>query len=428
MSRIEIKRDILLGTAGSATQIDGGDFGHTWNLWYSAGKIKDGSDPAVAAGHWERWRDDAMLMARMGIQTCRLGIEWARVEPSEGCFDEYAIDHIKEELMLLNGLGIRPLITLHHFTNPVWFEVCGGWDEPKNIVYFLRYVERIITRLGHLCDDYVTINEPNVYALNGYRDGIWPPGKKNLRSAMRAMSVMASAHIRAYRLIHRLRREMGLRGTRVGVALHMRSFAPKNRANPAHCDSAAMAERLFQTLIAEAVTVGRFAPPLHDYARARPGRYCDFHGLNYYTRSTVSGLRDGTKMYSQRSDLGWEIYPQGLIQCAEKLMRICSLPIYVTENGVCDNRDAFRCRFIYDHLMAISRSSLPFERYYYWSFLDNFEWLEGTSARFGLVEVDFSTMERRVKKSGRFYSELINRREISPDMYEEFLSMESYHH
>ena len=109
-------------------------------------------------------------------------------------------------------------------------------------------------------------------------------------------------------------------------------------------------------------------------------------------------------------------------------MKLCALPIYVTENGVCDNRDAFRCRFIFDQLMAINRSGLPIERYYHWSFLDNFEWLEGMSARFGLVEVDPATLKRQVKKSGRFYSQIIRNHAVTPEMYEEFVAMESYHH
>lgn len=428
MDRIDLKPNVLLGVAGSATQADGGDFGHTWNLWYNAGKIKDGFDPTVAAQHWAKWREDTMLMSRLGIESYRLGIEWARVEPTEGNFDEYAIDRIKDELMLLNGLGIRPIITLHHFTNPLWFEVSGGWSEPKNIVYYLRYVERIVTRLGHLCDEYITIDEPNTYAHNGYRDGIWPPGKKNLIDAMNVMSVMAAAHIRAYRLIHRLRRDMGLRATRVGIALHMRPFVPKNRTSPADNAARVMSERLFQTLIAEAVILGKFSRPLKNLSRAKPGRYCDFHGLSYYTRATLSGLSAGARVYGAKNDLGWEIYPQGLVQCAEKLMKMCSLPIYITSNGTCDNNDEFRCRFIYDHLIAINNSSLPIERYYYRGFVDGFEWLDGASARFGLVHVDFKTMERTVKKSGRFYSELIKQRAITQAIYSEFLALTSYHH
>ena len=428
MSRVDLKPNMLLGTASSATQIDGGDFGHTWNLWYNAGKIKDGSNPAIAAQHWDKWREDTILMARMGIATYLMSIEWARIEPSEGCFDEYAIDRVKEELILLTSLGIRPIITLHHFTNPLWFEVCGGWENPKNIVYYLRYVERVVTRLGHLCDEYITINEPNVYAFKGYLEGIWPPGKKNLVTAMQVMSVMTAAHIRAYRLIHRLRGEMGLRGARVGISLHMRVFVPKNRANPAQSASTALAEHLFQTLIAEAVTLGKFSPPLKNVSRAKPGRYCDFHGISYYSRSAVTALKDGVRHHGAKNDLGWEIYPQGLIMCAEKIMKLCMLPIYITGNGTCDNKDAFRCRFIYDHLVAISRSSLPFERYYHWCFTDGFDWLHGVSARFGIVHTDFETGERAVKKSGKFYSEIIREHAITQEIYDDYIALESYHH
>lgn len=428
MEKTELKKTMMLGVASSATQIDGGDLGHTWNVWCNAGRIKDGSNPATAVSHWERWREDALLMSQLGIETYRLSIEWARVEPKEGCFDEYAIDRIKEELMLLNALNIRPIITLHHFTNPLWFEAFGGWENPKNTVYFMRYVERIIGRIGHLCDEYITVNEPNVYALNGYRDGIWPPGKKSFKSAINVMSVMAAAHIRAYRLIHRLRAEMGLSGTRVGVALHMRVFIPKSKTNPAHVAAARMAERFFQTLIAEAVTNGKFTSPMKNLSRAKPGRYCDFHGLNYYSRSAVTGLADGTRSHSVKNDLGWEIYPQGIVSCAEKLLKICALPIYVTENGTCDNNDAFRSRFIYDQLVAISRSNLPFERYYHWTFTDNFEWLDGMSAKFGLVSVDAQTGERTVKRSGEFYSKIIAERAVSEELYSEYIAQQSYHH
>ena len=166
---------------------------------------------------------------------------------------------------------------------------------------------------------------------------------------------------------------------------------------------------------------------MKNYYRAKPGRYCDFHGVNYYSRSTVSGLRDGARRNCAKNDLGWEIYPQGLIQCARKLLKICSLPIYITENGVCDNKDAFRCRFIYDQLRAIASSGLPIERYYHWSFLDNFEWLDGMSARFGLVEVDPETGKRTVKKSGKFYSEIIKRGGIDEELFEEYVADEVYH-
>ncbi len=428
MPELQIKPNMLLGVSDSATQIDGGDFGHTWNLWHSSGRIKDNADPKNAADHWKKWYEDILLLARMGVETYKFSIEWSRIEPTEGVFDEFAIDKIKEKLLLMIGLSIRPIITLHCYTNPTWFEAYGGWAQQKNIVYFLRYVERIVSRLGHLCDEYITINEPNAYAYNGYHLGTWPPGKKNLNTAFAVMSNMAGAHIRAYRLIHRLRSEKNLTRTSVGITIHMRVFAPKSKSNPAHVATASMAERFFQTIFAEAVTVGKFSSPMTNVSRAKLGRYCDFHGLNYYTRSSITKFEHSTRHYCAKSDLGWEIYPQGMILCAQKLLKICNLPIYITENGVCDNNDSFRCRFIYDHLSLITSSPLPIERYYYRSYLDGFEWLHGTSARFGLVHVNFETGERFLKKSGKFYSKLIKERQLTEQMHQEFLNMQTYHH
>ncbi len=431
MQNLELNPNLLLGVSDCATKIEGGDFGHTWNLWHGSGRIKDNSNPAEVSNHWDKWYNDIIMLARMGVQTYRFSIEWARVEPSEGNFDEFAIDRIKEKLILLQSLSIRPMITLHYNTNPTWFEAYGGWEHANNIVYFLRYVERMVTRLGHLCDEYITINEPNAYAYNGYKVGVWPPGKKSNSAYFNVLSVMAAAHIRAYRLIHRLRSEMGLGKTMVSVALHMRVFAPKSKSNPAYVAAAALAERFFQTLFIEAAITGKFSSPMSNVSRAKPGVFCDFHAINYYTRSLISKFDHSTRHYCAKSDLGWEIYPQGLIICAKKLIK-CSkqpkLPIFVTENGVCDNDDIFRSRFIYDQLLVITGSPMPFERYYYHSFLDGLEWHHGISARFGLVHVDFETGQRTMKKSGKFYSEILKERMLTDEMHQEFLNMQTYHH
>lgn len=425
MKKIDINPNILMGVSSSATQIDGGELGHTWNYWYSGGKA---ADPSVSAGHWDKFREDCATLHALGVQTYRFSIDWARIEPSEGSFDEFAIDHIKEELMLLHAMKIRPIICLHHFTNPLWFDACGGWSMSKNIVYYLRYVERIITRLGHLCDDYITINEPNTYAFNGYHHGIWPPAKKKFSSAMNVISVMVAAHIRAYRLIHRLRAEMGLGHTMVGISLQMRVFEAKHRTNPAHNGAAAMAERMYQTLLAEAVTIGKFSAPLKNLSRAKIGRYCDFHGLSFSTRTIMTSTHPAVRPHSAKCDSRLEICPRGILLCARKLMKICALPIFVTDSGINDVEDKFRCRYIYDTVMAISKSTLPFERYYHRSFLDGFEWLDGYNAKFGLVEVDFETGERKMKKSGEFYRELITQKCVTSEMYAKFIAMQSYHH
>lgn len=427
MGVFELRPGMLLGAASAATQVDGGGFGHTWNDWYERGYIKDGSNPGIATGHWEHWRQDVMLMSKMGLMTYRFGVEWARIEPEEGCFNDDAIDHVREEILLLRGLGIKPLLTLHHFTNPMWFENKGGWEKPGNIWFFMRFAEKIVRSLGHLVSEYITINEPNVYAYNGYMNGSWPPGKKSVSAVMQVMSVMASAHIRTYRLIHDVRRSMGFDDTRVSVALHMRVFEPKNPKNPAQAAAASLAEHLFQGNLARALTTGEFTYPLKNHIRAYMGNYTDFHAINYYTRSTVTGLADGVRDGCFKNDLGWEIYPDGIVACAEKMQKIRRLPIYITENGTCDNADSFRCRYIYDHLAAMSNSDLPFERYYHWCFNDNFEWLEGESARFGIVHTDYETLDRTIKRSGEFYSAIIRSGGVTEELYRRYVEPQEYH-
>lgn len=427
MNEFRLKNSMLLGVASSATQVDGGDLAHSWNDWYEKGHIKDGSDPAVATDHWNRWREDVLLMHSMGIQTYRFGIEWARVEPAEGCFDESAIEHIKEEILFLIALGIRPLVTLHHFTVPMWFEEKGGWEEPENIRCFLIYVEKVVKSIGHLVNEYITVNEPNIYAMHGYFGGTWPPGKKSLSAAMNVMSCLATAHIKAYRLIHDVRRSMGFKDSRVSFANSMRVVEPKNRLNPVHVSACVLLEKYFQTLPAQAMLTGEFKKPLKNLGRVRQGAYCDFHALNYYSRSTVSGPADGVREDCSKNDLGWEIYPEGIVRCCKKLMEISPLPIYITANGTCDLNDGFRCRFIYDHLKLLCQSGLPVKRYYHWCFNDNFEWAEGNFARFGLVHTNYETLERSVKRSGEFYSAVIKNRGVTEEMYNEYVACQEYH-
>ena len=217
---------------------------------------------------------------------------------------------------------------------------------------------------------------------------------------------MAYCHIKAYEMIHSMREAMGFHDTKVGFANHVRVFDPKNPRNPLHRLFATVGEWAFQGAISRAMTLGQFRFPLKNHWNLPKGAYADFIGINYYTRSTVSGLADGVRANSPRNDLDWEIYPEGLIRCAEKLTKLLPRPIWVTENGTCDRDDRFRAKYICDHLKVICDSDLPFRRYYHWCFCDNFEWIEGVSARFGLVHVDHKTQERTVKASGRFYSAL----------------------
>jgi beta-glucosidase len=432
-----LKPGFLLGASAAATQIEGGELNHSWNDWYEKGHIHDGSNPARANEHYRLWRIDAALMRDLGIKTYRMGIEWARIEPEEGKFDQEAIKHYIAEVDLIRSYGIKPLVTLHHFTNPMWFENKGGFEDTSNVNSFLRFAELMVRAFGSRVSEYVTINEANVYAMLGYYSGEWPPGVKNYSRTMNVMSILAGTHIRAYEMIHRVRESAGFEDaaaasekTKVGFAHHARVFAPKNPKNPAHRAFAFIDEQIFQGCLAKAALTGRFERPLKDpFPSSKEnirGRYADFIGLNYYTRSAVTGLSDGVFAGAPVNDLGWEIYPEGIVECARTLHELLPVPVYVTENGTCDNDDSFRSRFIYDHLRAISESDLPFERYYHWCFCDNFEWLEGESSRFGLVHIDYATQQRTVKESGRFYSEIIKAGGVNRELFEKYAEPQIY--
>ena len=421
-----LKDGMLLGVATAATQIEGGDVNSNWNDWYRKGGIKDGTNPATGNDHWEKWEEDLDLMAKMGIQIYRFGVEWARIVPQPGQVNEEAVERYRREILALKQRGIQPLMTLHHFANPMWFENMGAFTKRENLHWFLEWVELAAERFGDLVSDYITINEPNVYATNSYFFAQWPPAKASLWDTIRVMENMAYCHIQAYNILHEKRRAMGYNDTMVGAANHMRVFAPKNEKNLWHKAGAKVSEFLFQSALLKAMYLGKFSLPLRNFANLPQGEYSDFHGVNYYSRSTVAGIGDGVRENSPRTDLDWEIYPKGIVECSQMLYDLMPRPLWVTENGTCDNNDRFRSRYVYEHLKAVCQSDLPFARYYHWCFCDNLEWIEGNSACFGLVSVDPVTRERRVKNSGKFYSAVIARGGVDQKTYDTYVSKQEY--
>jgi len=412
MKPFKLPADFLLGSATSATQIEGGDRNNTWFKWCEAGHIKDGTSCVRAADHWNRVEADVRLLAGTHQQIYRMGLEWSRIEPRDGVFNDDAILHYRNELSLLLESGIRPMLTLLHFSIPLWFADLGGFLNPQCVTYFERYVRYVVENLGDLVQDYATINEPNLYAINGYWFGLWPPGQKNFRRSMKVAANLARCHMKAYKLIHELR-DVGqfITPTYVAAVHNLIEFVPLRPRKADHV-AARVLSYLYQSAIVHAFTTGRFLPPLGFSGLFSRQLLADYMGINYYTRlaSHAKGFQFEPLPGTPRNDLGWEIYPEGLKKvCRWSHNHHTALPIWITENGTCDAADAFRTEFIYDHLKAISElieEGIPVERYYHWSLMDNFEWLEGESGRFGLVAVNFETQERTLRRSGEFYAEL----------------------
>lgn len=406
MGGFYLKQGMMLGTANAPTEIDGGDVAHSWKAWSESGHIADGADPQRAAGHWERWHEDCILMKRMGLKTVQLGVEWARVEPEEGVFSEDVLAHLKEEILLLRGLGIQPLLTLHQFSNPLWVEERGGWDSTDTIRLYLNFAEKIVRTVGHLVSEYITICDGGVYTVNAYYRGIWYPGKKSTKMAVKAASTLAAAHMRAYRLIHSIRRELGFKDTKVGFAMRFGAFDRKGAAA-----MLGMPERLMQMLMIEAMTTGRFNLPMKNYSRLRPGRYFDFHAVSFE--------------FQKETDANIHAIISAMREMLEKIPEGTDVPVYIIGSSGKAMGEEQRISCLYRQLKAISESEIPVERYYHRGFLDGFTWNQGEGARTGLVHVDFETMSRSVKKSGQFFGEIIANGGVNETMLAAYLPEEA---
>jgi len=411
-----------LGVATAATQIEGGDADTNWHHWAATpGHIADGSSPSRAADHWNRIDDDIALLHKLGVKHYRMGLEWARLEPAPGEFDDTALDHYVDELTKLRDVGIAPLVTLHHFNNPWWFEKAGGFLNRNGIATFERYARHVLPRLLPLARDWVTINEPNVYANAGYIDGNFPPGHHSMPQALKVMQHLAEAHISVYQIIHELRADAW-----VGVANHLRVFQPASRLNPANQAAARLTSYLFQDALLRAMSFGLFLPPFVPPRGTPVRRYYDFQGINYYSRSTVTGLRDGVAKGVPINDLGWEIYPKGLAIVAERVHRLYPGPIFVTENGTADAADSFRPLFLYDHIKAAVQAKAPIKRFYHWCFTDNWEWADGEGPRFGLVALDYETQERTPRESAKFYTDVALNGAVTEQAYAHWVAGREY--
>jgi len=418
MDAFQLPEDFLFGTATASLQIEGGDKNNNWYRFCEQGKTKDGTHCIVAADHWNRYEEDIQIMKDLHQDTYRLSVEWARIEPERGKFNKDALTHYRKIIQMLIDNGIQPLVTIHHFSNPIWFEDMGGWAKKESVDCFVNFTEKVVLSLGDLVSEWVTINEPNVYLEGTYSTGEFPPNKANFIHYFKGAKHMILAHIKAYKLIHKIRDENNFIGTtKVGIAHHLRVFEAKEHRTLAKIPTTLMTH-VFHTIFLEGMTYGKLVFPLGlgNYPLGK-GTFCDFMGINYYSRDIVKFSLNPFRMFGQLTvkvntavnDMGWEIYPHGLYRVCRNNWDQYEIPIYITENGICDEKDEQRTEYIYSHLLQVNRlikEGVQVKRYYYWSLLDNFEWEFGLSERFGIVHVDYDSLKRTVRASGKFYGEI----------------------
>jgi len=409
----------LWGAATSSHQVEGDNFLNDWWKWETAG----GTEPSgKACDHYHRFREDFLLAKELGHNTHRLSLEWSRLEKDEGVWDQGEWDHYKEVIDELIKLGIEPVVTLNHFTVPLWFERKGGWLSEDSAGDFTRYAAKAIEELGSRVQYWIAINEPYILAFLGYFFGQWPPGRKNFNEALIASKNMLKSHAASYQKMHEYARHTGLRTPKIGIAKAVTAFHPCSRYSPIDALRTHFRNRFYNHSFIVSALKGRVLIPGLRREKLPAANTIDFIGLNYYFRQFIHHQRplrkhplgevcslEHHKNAGRTTDMGWEIYPEGLYEVVKNFCRY-RLPIIITENGLATTDDSLRQRYIKDHLTQLLRAitdGAPVVGYLHWSLLDNFEWADGYGKRFGLINVDYNTQERTVRDSARYYADVI---------------------
>lgn len=340
-----------------------------------------------ATDHFNKYELDFDIAKKLEFSVLRTGIEWSRIEPEEGQFDIAAVEHYKKYFAALEKRGITPVISLWHWTFPDWFAKKGGFEKRKNIKYFTQYVEYVTKQLGYNFKYVIILNEPTVYAAMSYHERRWPPEEGSKLLTFLVLQNLALAYKRSYKIIKKYRQR-----AKVGVA--------HNCAYYYAGDDSVVSK-------AAAYFSHKFG---NEYFINRVKRHQDFFGLNYYFANQILGTRVHNPEDNPKSDLGWDMQPDKVGPLLIKLHEKYKIPFMITESGLADMHDQHRKWWISETVKAMDgaiKKGVPMIGYIHWSLTDNFEWAEGFWPRFGLVEVDYRTLQRKVRPSALWYSRLI---------------------
>lgn len=425
-SPLSFPPDFTFGVATSAYQVEGG-IENDWSAWERAGKLKEAhARCGRGAMHWDRFHDDIALIRDVNATAYRLSIEWARVEPRRGHWDDAALKGYRERLEALVKAGIRPVVTLHHFTHPQWFHAETPWHEPSSLESWTRYAKKCAELLEGLDAAVTTINEPAVFLVGGYLGAAMPPGIADGKKAFAAMANLARAHVVArHALIDRAKGK----ALDIGIAQNVLVFAPARKWHPLDQALTRLAESNYNHAFLEALHTGKLRIQMPGLTAGKADidggeKSMTYVGVNYYTRAHLRFLTKPPfvnfefvdRHHRGLTDIGWEYYPEGFGWLLRQMKRY-QLPVWVTENGLDDRTGSRRPQFLYDHwreLLLARADGVNVTSYLHWSLMDNFEWLEAWGPRFGLYRVDFETLERTPTPACDYFREIARSRVLTP--------------
>jgi len=429
------------GTATASYQIEGawnadGKGESVWDRFVrQPGKIRDNATGDVACDHYHRFPEDVKLMRSLGMTSYRFSIAWPRIQATgSGPANEKGLDFYRRLVDVLLREGIRPFPTLYHWDLPQALEDAGGWPSRDTAARFAEYAAIVAKALGDRVSDWMIFNEPNVFTVLGYGLGIHAPGRQDFPAMLRATHVVNLAQGEAFRALR-----AAMPKARIGGAWNFNTFEPAEAKSEKDQDAARRHQLFWNNWFIDPALRGRYpdAFPESDPAQIvgiQPGDLertraaFDFVGINHYARQIVSAAepslggelpgrpRGGEE--GPKTDFGWEVWPKGFHDVVVWAWNKYRLPIEITENGCAYNdgpdalgrvNDTHRIDFHRGYLGALHRAigaGADVRGYHAWSLMDNFEWAEGYTKRFGIVYTDFATQERIVKESGRFYAKV----------------------
>ena len=399
---VKFPSSFLWGAALSSYQCEGGNTNCDWYQWERKKGLEEAGE---ACDHYHLFDKDFQLAKELNLNSLRFSLEWARIHPDSLNFAEDELKHYSDVVNCLSKYKIKPIVTLHHFTNPAWFVDKGGWLNSKNIDYFLSFLNKSVSALKSKVDTWLIFNEPLVYIYNSFIRGIWPPGEKSLKLAKKALDNIITAYLIGYKEIKNIYQDSSIL-PQVSLAKHMRVFSG--------CPDFYFILNSLSALLRNKC----FNFWLFDYLGKR--KSLDFLALNYYCKEYVRfkgllGIECSHLHHKERKNhLGWNIYPQGFYRILRSLKRF-NLPIIITENGTAETEDDFYEEYLIEHLRSMAkalREGVDLRGYLWWSLLDNFEWDKGFKYRFGLVEVDYKSMERRIKPFANTYARICRENKI----------------
>ncbi|MFA6066580.1 MAG: family 1 glycosylhydrolase [Candidatus Babeliaceae bacterium] len=417
--QLSFPSNFLWGVGVSEYQISGAKNcpDSNWATWEKKQKTHLSGN---ACDSWNKRDQMVDCVQQIGAKSLRLSLEWSIIEPVEGEFDNTAIEHYKDLCGTLLAQGITPVLTLHHFTHPEWFEKKQAFEKRENTFYFVRFCTTMFKALGDKVHMWCTINEPTVYMLQGYMRGVYPPGKCNMGLAGKVLKNLLDAHVQVYKKIKQLPHGDA---AQIGIVHNVLQFHPYDKNGRLENMICKVMNNIMNDSVINFFKKGKFKfriPLLANLAEKNIDAIdsLDFIGLNYYSHVLLqyngtwsNFIAEGYRDCDIKTDMPYPVYAEGMYDAIERVS-VLNTPIYITENGIADKNDDRRELFINRYMYALSQAiadGYDVRGYFYWSLFDNFEWDMGYTQKFGLYDFNFDTHTPTLRPGAAAFSAVVKK-------------------